>query len=231
MKCHYCGTELSGSETFCRFCGTRQVPVPQAEPTVEWTTGPETPAADPYEFPMPKKAPVFDEETFCWKPTDEELEAEFPSFEPDVPAVPAPAPCAPEAQQPRLMLPTVRGLAKMFFLGILTLGIYPTVIWSRIVTELNIAASRHDGQRTMPYFAMVALSPITLGIFTLVWMHRLCRRIGNELARRNIDYKFGAKTFWLWNILGSLILVGPFIFLHKLMKSMNRINADFNING
>lgn len=149
------------------------------------------------------------------------------------PAAPAPRPAArrPRPAAPRIQLPTGRGLTKMFFLGILTLGIYPTVIWSRIVTELNLAASRYDGKRTMPYFAMCILAPITLGIYLPVWFHGFCSRVGEELKRRNIDYQFGAKTFWLWNVLGSLILVGPFIFVHKLMKAMNRINEDFNRRG
>jgi hypothetical protein len=83
----------------------------------------------------------------------------------------------------------------------------------------------------MPYFGMIILSPVTLGIYTFVWMHKFCRRIGEELQRRKLDYQFGASTFWLWGILGSLILVGPFIFTHKLMKAMNKINADFNVKG
>ena len=175
---------------------------------------------------------------------EKELEAarEFPEIRPltemNIP-IPAPkiAPAAPKNADrprrvpPRLQLPTERGLAKMFFLGILTLGIYPIVIRSRIVTELNIAASRYDGKRTMPYFAMVTLSPITLGIYALVWMHKFCHRIGDELVRRNADYKFGPSTFWLWCVLGSLIIVGPFVFVHKLMKSMNKINAHYNIYG
>ena len=119
----------------------------------------------------------------------------------------------------------------MIFLGLLTLGIYPTVIWSRIVTELNITTSRYDGRRTMPYFGMLMLAPLTLGIYAFVWMHKLCRRIGDELTRRGTGYEFGPSTFWLWNVLGSLIIVGPFVFLYKLMKSMNKINADFNTNG
>ena len=135
------------------------------------------------------------------------------------------------AVPPRIQLPAGRGLGKMFFLGILTLGIYPTVIWSRIVTELNLAASRYDGKRTMPYFAMCTLAPVTLGIYVWVWFHEFCGRVGAELDRRGIHYHFGAKTFWLWGVLGSLILVGPFIFVHKLMKSMNLINEDFNRRG
>lgn len=119
----------------------------------------------------------------------------------------------------------------MFFLGLLTLGIYPIVIWSRITTELNIVAGRHDGRRTMPFFGMILLTPLTLGILPLVWMHNFCCRVGDDLNFRRINYKFGPKTFWLWGILGSLILVGPFIFVHKLMKSMNMLNDDFNRIG
>ena len=131
----------------------------------------------------------------------------------------------------KLRLPTKRGLGKMFFLGILTAGIYPTVIWSRITTELNIVAGRHDGRRTMPFFGMIILSPVTLGILPWVWMHNFCCRVGDELKYRRINYQFGPKDFWLWNILSSLILVGPFIFTHKLMKSMNLLNDDFNRRG
>lgn len=170
-------------------------------------------------------------EKLLW--TEDMLEEVAVRKVPTAPAAPAPKPEAKRVRTaaPRIQLPTGRGLGKMFFLGILTLGIYPTVIWSRIVTELNLAASRYDGKRTMPYFAMCTLAPITLGIYLLVWMHQFCGRVSEELKRRGIDYKFGAKTFWLWNVLGSLILVGPFIFVHKLMKSMNQINGDFNRRG
>lgn len=208
MKCHYCGAEVAGGQEYCLWCGTRQEPeevLPPEEAAAEYAEI----WAEPEQMP---ELPVLQEQPA----------AQPPQPEPFRPAEKCP---------PRLQLPTRRGLGKMIFLGILTLGIYPMVIWSRIVTELNLAASRYDGKRTMPYFAMVMLTPITLGIFAFVWMHRFCRRIGDELRRRDIGYKFGAAAFWLWNILGSLIIVGPFIFLHKLMKAMNRINADFNING
>ena len=153
--------------------------------------------------------------------SDRELEAEFPTefhleLKPDSPA---------------LQLPDRRSLWKMVLFGILTLTIYPTVIWSRMVTELNIAASRYDGRRTMPFFAMAMLAPVMLGIFPLVWLHRFTGRIGSELNRRGIEYRFGSRDFWLWGVLGSLIVVGPFIFTHKLMKSMNMINDDFNRCG
>ena len=30
---------------------------------------------------------------------------------------------------------------------------------------------------------------------------------------------------------GAMALIGPFVFLHKLLKAMNQMNADFNVNG
>ena len=136
-----------------------------------------------------------------------------------------------DTMAPRIQLPTKRGLGKMIFLGLITAGIYPMVIYSKIITELNILASRYDGKRTVSFYGMTMLAPLTLGIYVYVWFHNLCARIGEELQRRGIDYKFGPSQFWLWGILGSFILVGPFIFTHKLMKSMNLLNKDFNEKG
>lgn len=134
-------------------------------------------------------------------------------------------------QRPAIQFPTNRGLLKMIFLSIVTLGIYGVVIISKIITELNIAASRYDGKRTMPYFAMVTLTPFTLGIYALVWQHKLANRIGVELTRRGCQYSFGASDFWLWGVLGSLILIGLLVYMHKLLKSMNLINESFNQYG
>ena len=226
MKCHYCGEELKEKQIFCTCCGTRrpqevreEIPVKQTAPEVEF------PVINPVreEFPVINPVPSFAREP--------ERFAEMMA-----PSRPEPRPAyvpfgAPERKSPAIQLPTKRGLGKMFFLGILTLGIYPMVIWFRIVTELNIAASRYDGERTMCCFGAMALAPITLGIYPLVWIHGLCHRIGTELKRRVLSYEFGPSAFWLWGVLGSLILVGPFVFIHKLMKAMNMINRDFNING
>lgn len=40
-----------------------------------------------------------------------------------------------------------------------------------------------------------------------------------------------AATYWLWNILGSLIIVGPFIYTYKLLHAMNDLCADYNARG
>ena len=75
------------------------------------------------------------------------------------------------------------------------------------------------------------IGPITLGIADIVWFHRISNRIGNELKRRQIAYSFSASDYWLWNVLGAVIIVGPFIYLHKLFKAMNMLSENYNING
>lgn len=253
MKCSYCGEEIREQCGFCMHCGTKI----QSEEVMEFDFRMPVQLEDLFEAPVAVEsvAEQSQEEEFVTEaPAIADPAAEFPFMEAsqgrrvtidpdkfefypeqrDVPVsksvsswelVPA------DSMGPRIQLPTKRGLGKMFFLGLITLGIYPTVIYSRIITELNILASRHDGKRTMPYFGMLMLAPLTLGVLTYVWFHKLCNRIGEELQRRSIDYKFGPSSFWLWGILGSFILVGPFIFTHKLMKSMNLLNKDFNEKG
>jgi hypothetical protein len=51
------------------------------------------------------------------------------------------------------------------------------------------------------------LGALTLGIYMFVWLHKLCNRIGNELRRRNVQYKFSAATFWLWNFVYGMVAV------------------------
>ncbi len=131
-----------------------------------------------------------------------------------------------------MQLKTNRGMIKFILLSLITFGIYALVFYSKVSTDINLIASRYDGKKTM-HFCLLAfiITPITFGIGAIVWYHRISARIGNELARRGIGYSFGAGSFWGWEVLGTLIFVGPFIYLHKLCKAMNLLSADFNING
>jgi hypothetical protein len=125
-----------------------------------------------------------------------------------------------------------RSLLKFILLGIVTLGIYPIVFYSGISNDINVIASRYDGKKTMHYCLLFFLVGwITLGIGYLVWFHKLSNRIGTELRRRNIDYSFSAGSFWLWNVLGSFIVVGPFVYVHKLATATNKLAGHYNING
>lgn len=133
---------------------------------------------------------------------------------------------------PMAQLKTNRSLAKFILLSFITLGIYPLVVMSGISSDINTIASRYDGKKTMHFCLMsFIVAPLTLSIYALIWYHQISDRIGNELKRRGIPYNFGASDFWLWNILGSMILVGPFIYTAKLIKAMNLLAEDYNVRG
>lgn len=137
-----------------------------------------------------------------------------------------------ENTAPAYTLKTNRGMIKYILLSIITLGIYSLVFMSCVSSDINLIASKYDGKKTM-HFCLIffIFSWLTLGIAPIVWYHKISARIGRELARRNIAYSFGAGSFWGWNVLGSIILVGPFIYLHKLCKAMNLLSENYNING
>lgn len=125
-----------------------------------------------------------------------------------------------------------RSLIKYILFGLITLGIYPIVFFTGLSSDLNLIASRHDGKKTMHFCLLYFLiGPITCEIASIVWFHKISDRIGNELARRGIPYSFGAKDYWLWAVLGSLILVGPFVYIHKLATATNALAQHYNVNG
>ncbi len=138
----------------------------------------------------------------------------------------------PNVAQPVGQLKTNRGLLKFILLSIVTLGIYSIVFYSSISSDINLIAARYDGKKTMHYCLLFFLvGPITFGIAYIVWAHKISARIGNELKRRGISYSFSAGSYWLWNVLGSVIVVGPLVYLHKLAKAMNLLSESYNING
>ena len=200
-KCVHCGASMKDHAMVCMKCGCLQQ---DNKPAIE----PVRPRAKELDRPVAVVDPV---------------EQEFPVI-PKQNRIPASA-------TPAYKLKTNRGLIKFFFLSVITCGIYGIVTMSEVTEDINIIASRYDGRRTMNFCLISFLfSWLTLGIAPLVWGHRMCDRIGNELARRGIAYRFGTGTFWGWGILGSLIFVGPFIYTHKLLRAMNLLANHYNIN-
>ena len=65
-----------------------------------------------------------------------------------------------------------RALWKFIVFGILTCGIYNIVMWSGIGEDINMAASRRDGKKTMHYcLVFFLLQEVTCGIFSFIWFH------------------------------------------------------------
>ncbi|MBO5291790.1 MAG: DUF4234 domain-containing protein [Lachnospiraceae bacterium] len=130
------------------------------------------------------------------------------------------------------LLEADRNWALTALLGIATCGIYYIVVFTMMGCEINQTASPRDGKKTMNYcLATLLLGPLTCGIFPLIWFHNFSDRVGREARLRGVDTNFGAASFWLWYVLGSFIIVGPFVYLYKLCVAMNGINESYNRCG
>lgn len=227
MRCGKCGNENAEGAKFCKYCGTGLV---QAAATFQGGMGAQEktmsmPGMGSQEKRMSMENMRSQEETTVLGDAGDQAATRYQGNMGAQMTMRAPY------SAPALQLPTNRGVAKMILLSLITFGIYGMVTWCKMVTEINITASRYDGKRTCPYFAMIWLNCFTYGIFGLVWQHKFSNRVGAEVRRRGYNYNFSAADMWLWGILGSLIIVGPFIYCHKLMKSMNMINTSYNICG
>lgn len=183
---------------------------------------PEPVAAAPEEEPQPEPVP--------YQHTPEPVPAQIiedPKQPPVVQPVYYPAPPV----RPAFQLPNGRGMWKMILLSLVTFGIYPLVIWCKISMEINVVASRYDGKWTMHYLCMMLLAPLTLMIYPFVWIHELCNRIGDELIRRKINYKFSAATFWLWNLLYPLLGAVVTVLLFFLLPNAGLSELVVNLSS
>lgn len=133
---------------------------------------------------------------------------------------------------PLILHKTDRSFWAWLGLNIITLGLYGVIMMVKMTNELNDATKNYYPDKMMNYaLVYFLLGPITLFIFDLIWWHKFCDRLGDELQRRNIAYEFSSSTFWIYDILLSFVLVGPFIFWAKLIKAMNLLNESYNVYG
>ncbi len=132
---------------------------------------------------------------------------------------------------PAVTLGTNRGLLKLILLSLITFGIYSLWFLYSVKRDLNLIAGNHNGSRTMGMIPLILLSAITGGIAMIVWYHKISNRMGREQAYRGMPQTISAASFWGWCVLGSLIVVGPFVYLHKICAVMNALCADYNARG
>ena len=122
---------------------------------------------------------------------------------------------------------TNRSLLVFFLLSIVTLGIYSLFFWHGYARDMNIVCA-NDGKKTRGILAMIVFSLLTFGIYGLVWMYGVGDRIAFNSHKRGIYNNTTGSNVLLWNILGSFILIGPFVALHKLIDGLNKLSSDYN---
>ena len=232
MFCPKCGNQLPDGAKFCTSCGAQMAAAMPQQP--------QQPQQPQYQPPQQQyQQPVYQQQPYQQQYNQQQQYQQYhQSAYQQQPPYQQQYQQAPYGQQqyqqpyPMRQLKTNRALWKIIVFSLITFGIYPIVVFSGISEAINTAASRYDGKKTMHFCLLIFLiAPITFGIGAIVWFHRISNRIGNELMRRRLPYSFGASDFWIWYFLLSIIIVGPFIYVHKLCKAMNLICADYNVNG
>lgn len=114
-----------------------------------------------------------------------------------------------------------RSLIAVILLSIVTFGIYGCYLIYAIARELNLACAG-DGKHTNGLIVTCLLSTVTLGIYSFIWIYNVSNRMKN--AGADID----GSNILLWEILGSFIIVGPFIALYKIINALNYVNTQYN---
>ena len=131
-------------------------------------------------------------------------------------------------QRPKLQ--TNRAAWKLILFNLLTCGIYSILFFIPFSFDLDVAAPRRDGGKTMNYLLALVLSLFTCSIVITVWHYQIAERVEEALRKRHISYDFSMTDFWLWGVLGSFVLVGQWVYLYKLCKAMNLICENYNEN-
>ena len=125
-------------------------------------------------------------------------------------------------------LPTNRSMWKLMLLNILTLGVYNILFFIPFSFDIDKISPKRDLSKTMNYLFAHLLAAFTFAIVLDVWFYQISERVENALSEREINYDFGTEHFWIWFFFGTLILVGPFIYYHKLCTAMNLLCEDYN---
>ena len=133
-----------------------------------------------------------------------------------------------EYKQPKLK--TNRNMWKFLILNILTLGIYGIIFFILFSYDLDKAAPKSDRTKTMNFLIAFIISFFTFSIVLVVWHYQIAGRVEETLRERDIPYEFGTSTFWCWYFFGAFILVGSFVYIHKLCKAMNLLCEHYNEN-
>jgi len=125
---------------------------------------------------------------------------------------------------------TNRSLLALILLSLITCGIYSLYFWHVYARDMNVVCMG-DGKHTRGILARIVFSILTLGIYDLIWMYGAGERISLNCHRYQTHCNTSGGSVLLWYLLGSLIIVGPFIALYKLIDGLNQLSIAYNNNS
>jgi hypothetical protein len=120
-----------------------------------------------------------------------------------------------------------RGLASFILLSLITFGIY-TLYWIyKLAKDVNLLC-KDDGKKTGGLLKYLLLGLITFGIYNLIWMYMLGDRLQDNAPRYGLTFKESGGAVLLWYVLGSFIIIGPFIATYIIIKNVNALAEEYN---
>ena len=122
-----------------------------------------------------------------------------------------------------------RGLAGLIILSFITFGIYGLYWIYKLAKDVNLICEG-DGKKTAGLLKYLLLGIITFGIYDFIWVYMLGDRLQDNAQKYNITIKESGETVLLWFLLGSFIIIGPFIALHIIIKNVNALADEYNKN-
>ena len=120
-----------------------------------------------------------------------------------------------------------RNIVTSVILSFVTCGIYAIYFEYTFARDMNIACAG-DGKKTHGVLAQIIFTMLTFGIYYIVWMYGVGERIYTNSFKRQIPATCSGGGLLAWYILGSLIVIGPFVAMHKRIEGLNRLCADYN---
>ena len=120
-----------------------------------------------------------------------------------------------------------RSLVKVILLSIVTFGIYG-LIWTHYLAKDTNAICEGDGKKTAGLLKLFLLSLITFGIYSIIWIYMLGDRLQDNGPKYNVTIKESGGTILLWYLVGSFIIVGPYVALYIIIKNINALAEEYN---
>lgn len=115
----------------------------------------------------------------------------------------------------------------IFILGSIALLIYFIIYYASWIGDINIVCNG-DGRNSAGALKMVLL---TLFSLSWLWEYDLQDRISSNEVRYGVTIRETGSTVLLWSTLGQLLGVGPWVALHILFQSTNKLVHAYNEGG
>lgn len=125
------------------------------------------------------------------------------------------------------MVKTDRNFVTVLLLSIVTCGIYGLIFWYNYTEDLNKVCQR-DGKNTMNFILAMLLTMVTCGIYGFVWYYQIGERLNENSKAYGVQNDLTGASLLLWMFVGSLIVVGPYVAMYKMINTMNALSVEYN---